>query len=102
MSFEAGLLQKLTSLLKGAKAKMVGFGGDFKDVHVIWAWKDQLTEKWSYSNSPLLPVICSVTFLQSPKPFQAVRDNVCTEDISSCCSAWIHLVSFASAYDKLS
>lgn len=45
MSFEAGLLQKLTSLLKGAKAKMVGFGGDFKDVHVIWAWKDQLTEK---------------------------------------------------------
>lgn len=34
MSFEAGLLQKLTSLSKGAKAKMVGFGGDFRDVRV--------------------------------------------------------------------
>ena len=45
MSFEAGLLQKLTSLSKGAKAKMVGFGGDFKDVRVISAWKDQVAEK---------------------------------------------------------
>lgn len=44
MSFEAGLLQKSNSFSKGAKAKMIGFGDDFKDVHIIWALRDKVVE----------------------------------------------------------
>lgn len=44
MSFEAGLLQESDSFSKCAKAKIIGFGADLKDVLIICIFRDQVVE----------------------------------------------------------
>ena len=50
MNFEAGLLQEPNSFSKCAKATIIGFGADLKDVLIIWIFRDQVVEWWSYNN----------------------------------------------------